>query len=52
MGGFLRSVTGGGGEDVQTIVTMTQEIQGMEELSSLLFEDLHETRLSMKQVTA
>jgi hypothetical protein len=52
VGGFLKAVTGSGGDEAQNLVNMKLEAQGMEELASQLFEDLHESRLSMKQVHA
>lgn len=51
VGGFLKAVTGSGGDEFQGLISMKADVQGMEELSCQLFEDLHEARVSMKQVS-
>mmetsp|Transcript_8591 Transcript_8591/g.20289 ORF Transcript_8591/g.20289 Transcript_8591/m.20289 type:complete len:496 (+) Transcript_8591:136-1623(+) len=52
VGGFLRSVTGGG-EDRNlgsSLAIMQSEVEGMQEVSSEMFEELHELRMARQQM--
>uniref|UniRef100_A0A7S0HWW1 Abscisic acid G-protein coupled receptor-like domain-containing protein n=1 Tax=Hanusia phi TaxID=3032 RepID=A0A7S0HWW1_9CRYP len=53
VGGFLQSVTGASDDKSsrQNLQILKQEVQGMEELSSQLFEELHDMRLAKEQVS-